>query len=143
MKKKLSGFSEPTSKLLPFFCTSSCHILNTGTLGLPNYPETSAIASPHRVVPASSLSSDLAKFPSSLGILYRVSSPPTRLYPYQLPPHPALKFAPPNSTASISSSDQAILPNLFGNSLRSHTSPFPAFGSTAPSSCPECPPMPP
>lgn len=57
------------------------------------------------------------------------------------PPHPTLKPAPPNSTASISSSVQAILPNLAGNSLLSHTSPV--FGSILPNSCPECPPIPP
>lgn len=68
-----------------------------------------------------------------------------RLIPFfpqalQLPPHPTLKFAPPNSTASISSSVHAILPNLPGNSLRSHTSPLPSSGCTLPNPCPDRPP---
>lgn len=57
----------------------------------------------------------------------------------QLPPQPNLTPAPPISTASISSSVHVILPNLFGNSLRSQT--CPCAGSILPNSCPECPPM--
>ena len=119
-------------------------------VGMPHFPDCpqSLVEATHR----SFLIPPLQPYPlaSCLRHLYTIFSPllqRTRLPPLfptpQLPPHPGLKFAPPNSTASISSSDHAILPNLFGNSLRSHTSPFPASGSTPPSSWPECPPMPP
>ena len=99
------------------------------------------ISSPH-IAPSPSLPS-LPSPPPPPPPLPQIPTHPPPPLSLQLPPQPNFKFAPPNPTASISSSSHFILPNLAGNWLRSHTSPFAASGSRWPSSWPEWAPMPP